>query len=104
MTSSVIGVRAGTIMVEAPKTGAPKDKCIVCTGPRCDCGHDHIGEAFLVGMLEGVLAVLTTRAHLPTGRAPLCVDHETMLREFLADHAQRHPEILTKLGIPYRVA
>jgi hypothetical protein len=93
-------------MIAVPKDAAPEDRCFICTGPKPhpNCKHDHVGEIFVVGMLEGVLAALTTRAHLPHGRVPLCVAHETMLREALAGPAQQHPEILDKLGIEYKVA
>ena len=101
-----MNIQSGTIMVAAPKQGASKKQCIVCTGPKPQpgCEHDHAGEAFIAGVVEGVLAVLTTRTHLPGGRVPLCVDHETMLREVLAVSAQGYPEVFDKLGIEYKVA
>lgn len=92
-------------MVVAPESGAPETECVVCTGPRCqDCGSDHVGEAFVTGMIEGILAVTVARPHLRGGRAPLCVDHETMLREGLVMLAQGHPEVFDRLGVEYRVA
>ena len=99
-------IRTGTIMAVVPKEGVPKDRCIVCTGPKphVGCDHDHVGDAFLVGVIEGALTVLTTRAHLPYGRAPLCIDHETRLREMLVRAAQGHPEVFDRLGIEYTVA
>ena len=101
-----MNIKSGTIMVAVPQQGAPKEQCFICTGPQPHpgCEHDHVGEAFVVGVVEGILAVLTIRPHLPGGRVPLCIDHETMLREALAPAAQEHPEILDKLGIAYKVA
>lgn len=92
-------VKAGTVAIEMPKSGASKDRCFLCTAP----SHDHGGEAFIAGMIEGVLAVLTTRPHLPSGRVPFCVEHETVFREHLAVMAQDYPEVLDKLGVPYMV-
>jgi len=99
-------IRPGTIMPAVPEKAAPKDRCFICTGPKphVGCDHDHIGKAVLVGIVEGVMAALTSRTHLPGGRVPLCLDHETKLREMLATTAQGRRDIFDKLGIPYRIA
>lgn len=99
-----MNLRGGIICPEAPKL--EPDRCFICTGPKpCgpSCAHDHVGQAFISGMVEGILALTVTRAQLPTGRVPLCVEHETMLRVSLARFAQGHPEVFDKLGIRYHV-
>lgn len=85
-----IALRSGTVAVEAP-TEEP-DRCFLCTAPPKP-SHKDACDAYLVGVIDGAVG---------HGRAPLCVKHETQLREMLVDRCQDQ-QTFEKLGMATKV-
>jgi hypothetical protein len=82
-------LKPGTVMVSVP-TEEPA-RCFLCTAP--DPSHKDACDAYLLGVVDGAVG---------TGRAPLCVHHETKLRELLVLRCHDR-ETFEKLGMTVKV-
>ena len=93
-------LKPGTILLTVPTSGTPESKCLVCTGPEGRPGREkHMArDAFVVGMVAGILA-------LQKPRLRLCIAHEKAFREALCiQGVQLDEELLMKLDIEYALA
>jgi hypothetical protein len=88
-----VAIKPGTLAIEVPTEEPPE--CFLCTAPPPSSQKDGC-DAYLGGFVHGVLAMMGQ------ARPPLCVKHETQLREMLACFCQA-PQTFEKLGMTVKV-
>jgi hypothetical protein len=83
------------IAVSADCGSISEDECFLCQAPDPTSKCSDFDDAWMVGVVEGVLAMTGSP------RKPLCPRHETSLRELLVLYVQE-VDTFKKLGIEAR--